>query len=155
MNLPTTATPVKDEATSFARVVLLTVVPAYVLIILVGIVGFYIISDEADTRTQGDRNILVARTIATCDERNVTKEALRGTIDAALAGEGIGDLTLLPSYRDLDETTQRFVREIVESTRDAPSSRATLLAFKDTLTDEDCEKIGADLRRDLEREDHI
>lgn len=142
----------RSGSESMARFILLTVVPAYVLIIIVGIVGFRIVQNESETRNEGDRTILVARTVATCEERNTTREALRGTIDAALTGDGLGDLTSLPSYRDLDPDTQRFVREIVEAARSGPSSADALRSYRATLTDEDCEQVGRDLRIDLERQ---
>lgn len=142
-----------DGTVAFARVVLLTVVPAYILIILIGMIGFRVIHNEETARNESDRQILVSRVVSSCEERNITREALRGTIDAALSGDGLGDLTLLPSYRDLDPTTQRFVREIAEQTANGTSSAAALRAYRDTLAeDEDCVQVGADLSNQLDDE---
>lgn len=145
----------RDKA---ARFILLTIVPAYILLVLVALVGFKFIEREANDRSESDRSILVQRTIATCEERNVTKDAIRGTINAAIEGGNGGggiDLTNVPGFSELDLPTQAFFRNLAEMSRDdsGQTSADRLRAYRDSLVNEDCQKVGRDLADQLDVEE--
>jgi len=145
----------KPELTPVAKLIVKTVVPVYLLVMGTMALSFHLntqrvedAKSEAEARIEGDRAILVQRTVATCEERNLTKEALRGTIDAALAGSGRGDLTQAPSFDRLPPDIQQFVREI-SVTNGEPSSATSLRVYRETLLDEDCKAVGVALEKSL------
>lgn len=107
---------------------------------------------EAEERALADRRILVQRTVATCNERNHTKEVLRGTISAAIEGESTAptDFTQVPGFDALDANTKTYLRNLSSATGGGSSSAERLRAYRDSLIDEDCVQLGEDLTEELE-----
>lgn len=143
----------EDERGTAARAIKFLVAGYFVL--LIGIAGALLaVRAEANHRSAGDRDILIARTVATCNERNITREAIRGTIDAAIEEGGVEDLTKVPGFDDLDPATQQYFRNIVDLQVDDTGATSTdrLIAYRDSLIDENCDELGERLRAELEKE---
>lgn len=141
-----------------ARTIVHLIVPVYVVVVLMilGAVAYSRIQlqnfkDEEAHRLETDRDLLLTFTEENCHDRNVTKEAVRGTIDAALRSEGRRDLTRVPSFKLLPPEMQQFVRDI--SNPGNPTAADNLRAYRETLVDEDCKALVAEFERNLRLQD--
>lgn len=89
----------------------------------------------------------VTREYQTCLSANDGRRALKDVISIATAQGVTVDLSLLPSYPDLDPPTKSFIDElnrVLNSSSASDSSAARLQAFSTTKLElRDCEKILA------------
>lgn len=142
-----------DKMSLLAKAVTGLVIGYAILVagIVIAIIG---VRSESDDRADSDRDILLAFTIKTCVDRNQTKDALRETINAGIEGGGVGDLSKVPGFEDLDAATQIFFRNLATLSEDESGKTSTerLRAYRDSLVDENCDKAADDLRTELEKE---
>jgi hypothetical protein len=138
----------------WARTAVWGLVIGYFVLAVFVFFAFQAQGEEADDRVESDRRIVVAQTVLSCEDRNHTKKVLRETIDAALAGGGgIGDLTKVPGFDELDPDTQEYFRNLMAGGSDSQSSGDRLRAYRDSLIDEDCKALGRKLSAELEEAD--
>lgn len=129
-------------------------VPAYILMVIAFGVAMVVMKGEIDDRIGADRRQVLAADFTNCEQRNLTKDSLRGVIDAALgSGSGTGDLTKVPGFESLDPSMQQYLRNLSTASAnsdDQGSSRDRLLAFRDSLVNQDCEAIKATQEQKLD-----
>lgn len=95
----------------------LFVVGPYLLVILVGVLGFRAL--------EGQQADLKSESVSRCFDRQADRTVLRKLVELATtpsAGGGVGDLTKLDGFDELDPATQRFFENIVSGMRQATSS---------------------------------
>ncbi len=117
--------PTVDERHTAARTIVVFIVPVYLVMILVIILGVWFNNQRLEDA---------------CRDRNQTKAAIIGTINAAIetSDQPSQDLTKLPSFGNLPPEVQQFVREISGPGQSNSAVKDSLSAYKATLIFEDC-----------------